>query len=75
MIFRKRCQKFFGYKTNTLNIKALQIGVKNDINLQVGKIKIDPRLEKTTSKLKELDLLQYSICKSISNITDSKKKE
>ena len=41
----------------------------------MGSLKIDPKYEKATNKLKELDMMQYSTCLSICNISDRKERD
>lgn len=66
-IKRKKCQKFFTYETNTINVKGLQSGLK-DFNFGIGEISISPEFVKAKDELQRLDLIQFSICNDIQNL-------
>ncbi len=80
-IFRKKmtCKKFFTYKTNTIDISGLTTGLNKGqvagFDLKVGQFQLKPEYVKATDKLKELDMMQYSICQTIKNISDNSKRD
>lgn len=80
-IFKKRikCDKFFTYRTNTINVSGLSTGLTKDqlgdFDLKLGQFEIKPEYEKASEKLKELDLLQFTICQSIRNINNNSKRD
>ncbi len=80
-LFKKRitCKKFYTYKTNTIDISGLSTGLSSEqtagFNFKVGEFKINPEFVKASNKLQELDLMQYSICQSIKNISSNSKRD
>lgn len=73
------CKKFFTYKTNTIDISGLSTGLSNEqlagFNINVGQFKLKPEYVEASEKLQELDLMQYSICQTIKNISDNMKRD
>ncbi len=80
-LFRKKiiCKKFYTYRTNTIDISGLTTGLSTEqaagFDLKVGQFKLSPEFTKASNKLQELDLMQYSICQSIKNISDNSKRD
>lgn len=80
-LFRKKitCNKFFTYKTNTIDISGLSTGLSKSqiagFDLKVGQFQLKPEFVTATDKLKELDMMQYSICQTIKNISDNSKRD
>jgi len=73
LFFRKpTCRKFFTYATKTLDISGLSAGSAElaDIGLKLGSFKSVPDFLKVSQRLYELDLQQYDLCQTISNISD-----
>jgi len=69
------CQKFFTYRTNTIDLKGLSANVSSKINFKVGDLKIDPKFVKANEKLQQLDFLQYSTCITIKGIENKDKRD
>jgi hypothetical protein len=68
------CNRFFVYETKTVNIKAISASLKAEgipIKISVGEIAIKPEFERASDKLKELDLLQFTLCNQISVMPDT----
>ncbi len=80
-LFKKKitCKKFYTYKTNTIDISGLSAGLSSeqtaDFDFKVGQFKLNPEFVKASNKLQELDLMQYSICQSIKNISNNSKRD
>ncbi len=80
-IFKKKltCKKFFTYKTNTLDISGLSAGLTGEqivgFDFKVGQFKLDPKFVEASELLQRLDLLQYSTCQTIANISSKEKRD
>jgi len=74
-----KCEKFFTYKTNTIDISGLSAGLSSEqlagFDLKVGQFKLDPKFVLASEKLQQLDLLQYSTCQTISGISSKEKRD
>ncbi len=73
------CEKFFTYKTNSLNISGLSAGLSGEqvsgFDLKVGQFELDPKFVEASEKLKQLDMLQYSTCQTIRSISLEEKRD
>ncbi|CAC9973651.1 hypothetical protein [Flavobacterium panici] len=73
-----KCDNFFSYESRSLDIKGLtkKIESKEKIsNLNVGSITLKKDFVEVSERLKELDILQYSLCsqlKSFNGTTEEK---
>lgn len=74
-----KCEKFFTYKTNTIDISGLSAGLTSEqiagFDLKVGQFKLEPKFVKATELLQKLDMLQYSTCQTISGISSKEKRD
>lgn len=74
-----KCEKFFTYKTNTIDISGLSAGLSSEqltgIDLKIGQFKLDPKFVQASELLKQLDMLQYSTCQTISGISSKDKRD
>ncbi|OQX99774.1 MAG: hypothetical protein B6I20_09615 [Bacteroidetes bacterium 4572_117] len=73
-----KCEKFFTYKTNAINISGLSAGLTGEqvagFDLKVGQFKLDPKFVEASELLQQLDMLQYSTCQTISGISSKEKR-
>ena len=74
-----KCEKFFTYKTNTIDISGLSAGLTGEqvaaFDLKVGQFKLDPKFVEASELLQQLDMLQYSTCQTISGISSKGKRD
>ncbi len=74
-----KCEKFFTYKTNTIDISGLSASLTKEqlagFDFKVGQFKLDPKFVQASEFLQQLDLLQYSTCQTISGISASVKRD
>jgi len=66
------CKQFFVYDTKKVNIKGISAKLKAEgvpIDASVGEISVDPKFVEVSDKLKQLDLLQFSLCSQINELS------
>lgn len=82
MLFLRRRikeQHFFTYNTREIDIKGLSVTLKGielpDINFGLGSLYIKPERQDVIDSLKQLDLLQYSLSRTVNAIDDKKTRD
>jgi len=73
------CRKFFTYATKTIDFSGLSAGLSSselaDFDLKLGQFKLSPEFVKVSEKLMQMDMQQYDICQTISNIRDKNERD
>lgn len=68
-VTRSKCAKFYSYKSNKIDIKAISSTLKkagSDIGVfSIGEISIDPKNVVASDELQKLDMLQFTACDQI----------
>jgi hypothetical protein len=76
---RPTCRKFFTYETRTLDIKGLSAGISpselGGIDFTLGQFRLSPEFVKVSEMLMRMDLQQYDLCQTISNISDRNERD
>lgn len=74
-----KCERFFTYKTNTIDLSGLSVGIPSDklvgLDIKLGQFKLDPKFVEASELLQKLDILQFSTCQDISSISNKVKRD
>lgn len=75
---KNKCHRFFTYEKKELNISGLSASLPKgvgDMNISMGSLIIKPEFEKVSEKLKNLDLLQFTLCQDVSKLKEGDRKQ
>lgn len=74
-----KCEKFFTYKTNTIDLSGLSVGIPSEklvgLDIKLGQFRLDPKFVEASELLQKLDILQFSTCQDISSISNKEKRD
>ena len=76
-LFNKKikCKSFYNLQNRTVDLKGLQAGLSEKINIALATFKVDTKYQEASERLKTLDLLQYSISNDINGISDQNQRD
>lgn len=75
---KPKCTKFFKYDSKELNISGLKASLPKGtetIDIGLGEVRIKPELTQVSEKIQNLDLLQFSLCHDVQQLSDDNSKQ